>query len=125
MQGIVDEFFFQVESLEDTQPNFVENIIIAYIPSSAAYMNDLELLLNSKPLDLVNVERLILKLKGGSATIGMARFNAIIGEMFDIFRARRYDRLYAAFMRIKEGHEALKMHLEPYVEVILNILHKI
>ncbi|XP_021741434.1 uncharacterized protein LOC110707706 [Chenopodium quinoa] len=92
-EGIVDEFFLQVESLEDTQPNFVENIITAYFPSSAAYMNDLEQLLNSKPIDLVNVERLILKLKGGSATMGMAKFNAIIEEMFNIFRAKRYDRL--------------------------------
>ncbi|XP_056691999.1 uncharacterized protein [Spinacia oleracea] len=118
MQGILNEYFLTVEMLEDTNPNFVENTIGTYISSSTAFMDELEQLLDSKPLDLANVERLILKLKGGSATMGVARFNAIVGEMLEIFRARNYDRLYAAFMRIKEGHAALKLYLEPYAELL-------
>ncbi|XP_048490213.1 pseudo histidine-containing phosphotransfer protein 2-like [Beta vulgaris subsp. vulgaris] len=118
MQGILDEYFYNLEFLEDTKPNFVENIIGTYFSSSAAYMDELEQILDTKPLDLGNVERLIHKLKGGSASMGAAKLHAIVGEMLDVFKAKRFDGLYAAFEKIKVEHASLKMHLEPYAELL-------
>lgn len=42
MQGILNDYFIILESLEDSnKPNFVENLIGTYFSSSAGYMDEL------------------------------------------------------------------------------------
>ncbi|KAL2929045.1 histidine-containing phosphotransfer protein 1 [Bienertia sinuspersici] len=94
MQGILDENFLTLELVEASKPNFVEKIIPSYFSTSVSFMNELQHILDSEPLDLKNVERLIHKIMGGSG------------------------RLKATFEKIKDEHSALKMHLGPYAELL-------
>ncbi|KAL2928272.1 Histidine-containing phosphotransfer protein 4 [Bienertia sinuspersici] len=118
MQGILDENFLTLELVEASKPNFVEKTIPSYFSISAGFMNELQHILDSEPLDLKNVERLIHKIMGGSGSMGAAKLHAVSGEMLELFKARALDRLKAAFEKIKDEHSALKMHLGPYAELL-------
>ncbi|KAL2929047.1 Histidine-containing phosphotransfer protein 4 [Bienertia sinuspersici] len=116
MQGILDENFLTLELVEASKPNFVEKIIPSYFSISAGFMNELQHILDSEPLDLKNVERLIHKIMG--VLYGSRKLHAVSGEMLELFKARALDRLKAAFEKIKDEHSALKMHLGPYAELL-------
>ncbi|KAL2929037.1 histidine-containing phosphotransfer protein 1, partial [Bienertia sinuspersici] len=92
--GVIGEYFLTLEFVQENDPNFVEDIIRSYFKSSADFMDQLQQILNTEPLDLKNLERLIYKVKGGCG------------------------RLNAAFGRVKAELAILKMHLETYAELL-------
>lgn len=107
-----------MEALEQDEPNFVENIIGSYLSQSALFLDELQQTLETKPLNLETVYRLIQKLRGGSATFGAGKFNGIVEEMWTIFKAHKTDRLYAAYEKVRAGHATLRLQLEPYAELL-------
>ncbi|KAL2929048.1 Histidine-containing phosphotransfer protein 4, partial [Bienertia sinuspersici] len=79
--GILDENFLTLEFVEASKPNFVEKIIPSYFSISAGFMNELQHFLDSEPLDLKNVERLIHKIMGGSGSMGAAKLHALLKQL--------------------------------------------
>ncbi|KAL2929026.1 histidine-containing phosphotransfer protein 1, partial [Bienertia sinuspersici] len=116
--GIIGEYFLTLEFVQENDPNFVEDIIRSYFKSSADFMDQLQQILNTEPLDLKNLERLIYKVKGGCGSMGAAKLHTVSGEMLDLFKAREFHRLHAAFGRVKAELAILKMHLETYAELL-------
>lgn len=117
-QGVLNSYFRNLEYIEAGQPHFVEEMIVTYFAQSALYLDELREALEKYPLDMRTIERVIMKLKGGSATMGAARFNAIVNEMCNVFKRGETDRLYDEFQRVTAEHGLLKMQLEPYAELL-------
>ncbi|XP_074273757.1 pseudo histidine-containing phosphotransfer protein 2-like isoform X2 [Silene latifolia] len=122
-KGFLDDRFLVLEDLEEHQPDFVESIMSKYIPSAADYIQKLQGILDNNLLNLAEFERLMLKLKGASASVGTAKLTAAVDEMLADFHRHNTDinRLGAALGKVRSEHFAMKSRLEPYIEILAQL----
>ncbi|KAK9715416.1 hypothetical protein RND81_06G163400 [Saponaria officinalis] len=122
-EGFLDDRFLVLEELEEHQPDFVENIISKYIPSALEYIDKLQEILETSPLNLAELERLILKLKGASASVGTAKLTAAVDEMLATFKRSCTDthRLGAALGVVRSQHAIMKSRFDPYLDILAQL----
>ncbi|KAF8025640.1 hypothetical protein BT93_F2472 [Corymbia citriodora subsp. variegata] len=70
-QGYLDEQFVQLEELQDdTNPNFVEEVVTLYYRDSARLIASIEQALDKSPLDFNKLDSYMHQFKGSSSSIG-------------------------------------------------------
>ncbi|KAL9224543.1 hypothetical protein vseg_000567 [Gypsophila vaccaria] len=123
MQGYLDDRFLVLEELEEHQPDFVENIISKYIPSALEYIDKLQGILDTTPMNLAEFERLILKLKGASASVGTAKLTGAVDELLATFKRYRTDtnRLGSALGEVRAQHDIMKSRFDPYLDILAQL----
>ncbi|OWM77721.1 hypothetical protein CDL15_Pgr012423 [Punica granatum] len=76
-QGYIDEQFVQLEELQDdTNPNFVEEVVTLYYRDSARLIVSIEQALDKSPLDFNKLDSLMHQFKGSSSSIGARKVKA-------------------------------------------------
>ncbi|KAK6140902.1 hypothetical protein DH2020_025364 [Rehmannia glutinosa] len=93
-QGYLDEQFVQLEELQDeANPDFVEDVVKLFYTDSARFIRNMELTLDSRPLDFEKLDDIMHQFKGSSS------------------------RCMRTFQEVKQEHAGLKKKLESYFEV--------
>ncbi|KAG8375618.1 hypothetical protein BUALT_Bualt10G0119100 [Buddleja alternifolia] len=94
-QGYLDhEQFIQLEDLQDeANPNFVEEVVKLFYTDSARYIRNLDLTLDSRPIDFEKLDNIMHQFMGSSS------------------------RCMRTFQEVKHEHAALRKKLESYLQI--------
>ncbi|MBA0657909.1 hypothetical protein Gotri_009369, partial [Gossypium trilobum] len=69
--GYLDEQFIQLEELQDdANPNFVQEIVTLFYTDSTRLIQNIELTLNSRPINFSKLDDYMHQFKGSSSSIG-------------------------------------------------------
>ncbi|MBA0568276.1 hypothetical protein Godav_004040, partial [Gossypium davidsonii] len=67
-QGYLDDQFIQLEELQDdTNPNFVQEVVTLFYNDSARLIQNIEQALNSRPIDFCKLDDYMHQFKGSSS----------------------------------------------------------
>ncbi|GAB2219720.1 hypothetical protein Droror1_Dr00007357 [Drosera rotundifolia] len=125
LQGFLDEFFVQLEEVEDDEinPNFVESIIDLYFTDGTDKVIKLGEELEKTPLNRELVFRYLYNLKCSSASFGAKRVVQEVNNMRKLFNDNNIDGLRAAYKPMRDEHFSLRSRMIPYGE-LLNLLRQ-
>ncbi|KAL8139593.1 hypothetical protein V2J09_005614 [Rumex salicifolius] len=117
-QGFLDNQFTQLEELEDeSNPDFVVEVVSVFFDDSERILNDLSLTLNEQNVDFKKVDANVHQLKGSSSSIGAQRVkNACINfrgfcEIQDAQSCR------ACLQQVKQEYFLIKENLQKLLMV--------
>ncbi|XVE54153.1 hypothetical protein DITRI_Ditri03aG0057700 [Diplodiscus trichospermus] len=116
-EEILDEQFTRLEQLEDRDnPNFVEEVLSMYFRDSTALLATLEQAMEAVPIDFPEVDRLLTKLKGSSASVGANKVRNEVNKTLQLWQERNVEGAKAAFQELRREHDSFKAKLEPYFQ---------
>ncbi|KAI4337521.1 hypothetical protein L6164_015926 [Bauhinia variegata] len=117
-QGYLDEQFIELEDLQDdSNPNFVEEIVTLFYKESARTVYNIEQALMSRPLDFTKLEEYMHKFKGSSSSIGAKKVKNECTKFSEYCDAENTDGCVRTFQQIKQEYSTLKNKLETYFQV--------
>ncbi|KAI4386993.1 hypothetical protein MLD38_004862 [Melastoma candidum] len=117
-QGYVDDQFVQLEELQDdTNPNFVEEIVTLYYRDSARLISSIEQALERSPLDFDKLDNLMHQFRGSSSSIGARKVKAECTQFGEHCVGGNGEGCMRSFQRMKREYSALRKKLEAYFQV--------
>lgn len=124
-EGILDDQFTQLQQLQDeSNPEFVGEVIGLFFEDSAKLLTDLEQEVNEDPVDFKKVDAHVHQFKGSSSSIGAARVKAICIEMRAHCDEESKDKCLTDLGKIKEEFDVVKGKLELMMSLEKKILEK-
>ncbi|XVF34913.1 hypothetical protein REPUB_Repub18cG0099300 [Reevesia pubescens] len=116
-EEILDRQFTQLEQLEDRDnPNFVEEVLTLYFRDSTTLLATVEQAMETVPIDIPKVDKILHKLKGSSASIGANKVLNEITKTRELWQEGNLEGAKAAFQELRKEHDTLKAKLEPYFQ---------
>ncbi|KAK6140755.1 hypothetical protein DH2020_025501 [Rehmannia glutinosa] len=117
-QGYLDEQFVQLEELQDeANPDFVEDVVKLFYTDSARFIRNMELTLDSRPLDFEKLDDIMHQFKGSSSSIGAKKVKRECTQFQEYCKVGNFDGCMRTFQEVKQEHAGLKKKLESYFEV--------
>ncbi|GMH22157.1 hypothetical protein Nepgr_024000 [Nepenthes gracilis] len=117
-QGYLDEQFVQLEELQDdTNPNFVEEVVTLFYRDSARLLANIEQALERSPLDFAKLDDYMLQFKGCCSSIGAKKVKNECTQFQEYCRAGSSDGCTRTFQQLKREHSTLKNKLEAYFQL--------
>ncbi|KAB2080099.1 hypothetical protein ES319_A05G047300v1 [Gossypium barbadense] len=112
-QGYLDEQFIQLEELQDdANPNFVQEIVTLFYTDSTRLIQNIELTLNSRPINFSKLDDYMHQFKGSSSSIGAKKVTSECAVF------RQYCAAGNAEAYIKQEHAILRKKLEFYFQMM-------
>ncbi|KAK9946616.1 hypothetical protein M0R45_012070 [Rubus argutus] len=110
--------FVQLEDLEDdSNPNFVEEIVTLFYKDSSRLFQKIDQALHSIPMDFARLDDYMHQFKGSSSSIGAIKVKNECTQFKECCLAGNAEGCSRAFQRVKQEHEALKRQLETYFQL--------
>ncbi|XP_024971654.1 histidine-containing phosphotransfer protein 4-like [Cynara cardunculus var. scolymus] len=117
-QGYLDEQFVQLEELQDnSNPNFVEEVVTLFYRDSARFLYNLDQALEKRPLDFSRLDSLMHQFKGSSSSIGAKKVKIECTHFRDYCNARNTEGCKRTFQHVKKEYTTLKKKLEAYFQM--------
>ncbi|XP_054793834.1 histidine-containing phosphotransfer protein 4-like [Prosopis cineraria] len=117
-QGYLDEQFEELEGLQDdSNPNFVEEIVTLFYNDSARMLSNIEHALLASPMDFDKLDDYMHQFKGSSSGIGAKRVKLECARFDECCAARNADGCNRIFQQVKHEYTTLKKQLQAYFQV--------
>ncbi|KAI3759726.1 hypothetical protein L6452_07749 [Arctium lappa] len=117
-QEYLDEQFIQLEELQDnSNPNFVEEVVTLFYRDSARFLYNLDQALEKRPLDFSKLDSLMHQFKGSSSSIGAKKVKIECTHFRDYCNARNAEGCKRTFQHVKKEYTTLKKKLEAYFQM--------
>ncbi|KAM7254383.1 hypothetical protein ACFE04_003763 [Oxalis oulophora] len=117
-QGYLDEQFIQLEELQDdTNPNFVEEIVTLFYRDSGRMIANLEQALERRPIDFIKLENFMHQFKGSSSSIGAKKVKAECTQFKEYCKAGNGDGCVRTMAQVKKEYALLRKKLEVYFQM--------
>ncbi|KAF8025641.1 hypothetical protein BT93_F2472 [Corymbia citriodora subsp. variegata] len=117
-QGYLDEQFVQLEELQDdTNPNFVEEVVTLYYRDSARLIASIEQALDKSPLDFNKLDSYMHQFKGSSSSIGGRKVKTECSQFREYCRTGNGEGCIRTFQQVKREYSTLRKKLEAYFQL--------
>ncbi|KAB1218504.1 Histidine-containing phosphotransfer protein 4 [Morella rubra] len=117
-QGYLDDQFNQLEELQDdSNPNFVEEVVTLYYQDTSRHVLEIEQALERKPLDFTKLDSYMYNLKGSSSSFGAKKVIAECKLFLEHCKARNGEGCVRTFQQLKTEYATLKRKLEAYFQL--------
>ncbi|XP_022979253.1 histidine-containing phosphotransfer protein 4-like [Cucurbita maxima] len=117
-QGSLDEQFVQLELLQDeTNPNFVEEVVTLCYRDSYRLILNLEQALQKSPLDFNQLDSYMQQFKGSSSSIGARKVKAQCTLFREYCKSGSGEGCFRTFQELKKERTALKNKFEAYFQL--------
>ncbi|KAD4889326.1 hypothetical protein E3N88_21399 [Mikania micrantha] len=117
-QGYLDEQFIQLEELQDnSNPNFVEEVVTLFYRDSARFLSRLDQALENRPLDFNKLDGLMHQFKGSSTSIGAKKVKTECTHFRNYCNARNAEECKRTFQNVKKEYTTLRKKLEAYFQL--------
>ncbi|KAL0415181.1 UNVERIFIED_CONTAM: Histidine-containing phosphotransfer protein 4 [Sesamum latifolium] len=117
-QGYLDEQFIQLEELQDdSNPNFVEEVVTLYYRDSARLIHNIDQALEKNPLDFGKLDSYMHQFKGSSSSIGAKKVKIECTQFREYCRTGNAEGCKKTFQQLKKEYTTLKKKLEVYFQV--------
>ncbi|KAL8230327.1 hypothetical protein R6Q57_000105 [Mikania cordata] len=117
-QGYLDEQFIQLEELQDnSNPNFVEEVVTLFYRDSARFLSRLDQALENRPLDFNKLDGLMHQFKGSSTSIGAKKVKTECTHFKNYCNARNAEECKKTFQNVKKEYTTLRKKLEAYFQM--------
>ncbi|XP_051116137.1 histidine-containing phosphotransfer protein 4-like [Andrographis paniculata] len=117
-QGYLDEQFVQLEELQDdTNPNFVEEVVTLYYQDSARLIGIIEQALEKNPLDFAKLDSHMQQFKGSTSSIGAKRVKEECTHFRQHCEAANAQGCRRTFHKLKKQYTTLKNKLQVYFQI--------
>lgn len=112
-EGFLDGQFVQLQMLQDeSNPNFVVEVISLFFEDSQRLLNDLTLALDQQNVDFKKIDAHVHQLKGSSSSIGAQRVrNACIGFR-NVCEVQNVEGCLKCLQQVKQEYSLVKAKLE-------------
>ncbi|XP_051148021.1 histidine-containing phosphotransfer protein 4-like [Andrographis paniculata] len=121
-QGYLDEQFVQLEELQDdSNPNFVEEVVASYYRESARFLVSIEQALDKNPLDYCKLDSFMHHFTSSTSSIGAKRVKAECTLFREYCRARNCEGCKRSFRQLKKEYSSLKNKLEAYFQYVRQV----
>ncbi|KAK9690178.1 hypothetical protein RND81_09G109600 [Saponaria officinalis] len=121
-QGFLDEQFVQLEELQDdTNPNFVEEVVTLFYRDSGRLLTNIEQAMDRCPQDFVKLDNCMQQFKGSCSSIGAMRVKNECNQFKEYCRAGNSDGCTRTFQQLKREYATLKRKLETYFQLVRQI----
>ncbi|KAB2027661.1 hypothetical protein E1A91_D05G049700v1 [Gossypium mustelinum] len=118
-QGYLDEQFIQLEELQDdANPNFVQEIVTLFYTDSTRLIQNIELTLNSRPINFSKLDDYMHQFKGSSSSIGAKKVTSECAVFRQYCAAGNAEACIRNFQHIKQEHAILRKKLEFYFQMM-------
>ncbi|XP_058074175.1 histidine-containing phosphotransfer protein 4-like [Magnolia sinica] len=118
-QGYLDGQFLQLEELQDdTNPNFVEEVVTLFFKDSAKFIANIEAAVEKTPLDFKKLDAYMHKFKGSSSSIGALRVKNECTLFREYCQQGNGEGCLKTFQQIKKEHATLRKKLETYFQLL-------
>ncbi|CAI9281069.1 unnamed protein product [Lactuca saligna] len=116
-QGYLDEQFIQLEELQDnSNPNFVEEVVTLFYRDSARFLYNLDQALEKRPLDFNKLDSLMHQFKGSSSSIGAKKVKIECTNFRAYCNAQNAEGCKRTYQHVKREYTCLKKKLEAYFQ---------
>ncbi|XP_059638554.1 histidine-containing phosphotransfer protein 4 [Cornus florida] len=116
-QGFLDEQFVQLEELQDdTNPNFVEEVVTLFYRDSTRLILSIDQALDKNPLDFTTLDSYMHQFKGSSSSIGAKKVKKESTQFREYCRAGNGEGCKRTFQQVKKEYATLKKKLETYFQ---------
>ncbi|XP_019184817.1 PREDICTED: histidine-containing phosphotransfer protein 4-like [Ipomoea nil] len=117
-QGYIDDQFIRLEELQDdSNPNFLEEVVRLFYNHSTMKIHNIELALESGALDFTKLDDMMIQFKGSCSSIGARKVNKECLEFKQYCDAGNIEGCRSAFQRLKQELYILKTKLEIYFQM--------
>ncbi|KAL4386281.1 hypothetical protein GQ457_09G006280 [Hibiscus cannabinus] len=117
-QGYLDEQFVQLEELQDeSNPNFVEEVVTLYYRDSARLILNIEQALERKPYNFHKLDAYMHQFKGSSSSIGAKKVKAESTLFREYCKSGNGEGCMRCFQQLKKEYTTLRKKLEAYFQV--------
>ncbi|XP_022754610.1 histidine-containing phosphotransfer protein 4-like [Durio zibethinus] len=118
-QGYLDEQFIQLEELQDdSNPNFVQEIVTLFYTDSARLIQNIEQALNSKTIDYRKLDDYMHQFKGSSSSIGAKKVIDDCTVFKEFCSVENADGCIRTFQQVKQEYAILRRKLEVYFQIL-------
>ncbi|KAB2077400.1 hypothetical protein ERO13_A06G091600v2 [Gossypium hirsutum] len=118
-QGYLDDQFIQLEELQDdTNPNFVQEVVTLFYNDSARLIQNIEQALNSGPIDFCKLDDYMHQFKGSSSSIGAKKVTNECTAFREYCNAENAEGCIRSFQQVKQEYAILKRKLEVYLQTV-------
>ncbi|CAK0784187.1 hypothetical protein CVIRNUC_007391 [Coccomyxa viridis] len=117
-EGLLDDQFAQLMQLQDeSNPDFVAEVVELYFEDSAGKLDKLEGKLAAPTPDFNDIDQLVHQFKGSSASFGAQKLAALCVQLRD--GCMRSDRHFcqALLQEVKKNFAVLKSRLEIFMQL--------
>ncbi|XAR70833.1 hypothetical protein NMG60_11027858 [Bertholletia excelsa] len=123
-QGYLDEQFVQLEDLQDdTNPNFVEEIVTLFYNDSAKLIRNIEMALQNNPTDFEKLDDYMHQFKGSCSSIGARKVKNECSQFREYCMAGNAEGCIRSFQQVKQEHATLRRKLETYFQLAKQVHH--
>ncbi|XP_076907297.1 histidine-containing phosphotransfer protein 4-like [Bidens hawaiensis] len=117
-QGYLDEQFIQLEELQDnSNPNFVEEVVTLFYRDSARFLSNLDQALEKRPLDFNKLDSLMHQFKSSSTSIGAKKVKTECTHFRNYCNARNAEGCKRTFQNVKKEYTTLRKKIEAYFQM--------
>ncbi|KAK1434169.1 hypothetical protein QVD17_11087 [Tagetes erecta] len=117
-QGYLDEQFIQLEELQDnSNPNFVEEVVTLFYRDSARFLSNLDQALEKRSLDFGKLDSLMHQFKSSSTSIGAKKVKSECTQFRNYCNARNAEGCKRTFQNVKKEYTILRKKLEAYFQM--------
>mmetsp|Transcript_30505 Transcript_30505/g.97421 ORF Transcript_30505/g.97421 Transcript_30505/m.97421 type:complete len:178 (-) Transcript_30505:231-764(-) len=117
-EGMLDDQFSQLQQLQDeSNPDFVEEVVSLYFEDSEVKLVKLEELVMQGSPDYTEIDGLVHQFKGSSASIGAAKIATACAEFRTFCQNKDIDSCKRTLKEVTANWNAFKEHLEKILEV--------
>ena len=117
-QGLVDDQFSQLLQLQDdSNPDFVQEIVELYFTDSASKLEKLEQRLSISHPDYAEVDQLVHQFKGSSASFGASSMAQLCAKLRDTCQAQDQAGCQSLVAQAREVFQVLRCQLEVFLQL--------
>lgn len=117
-EGILDEQFEQLMSLQDeTNPNFVAEVVQLYFEDSARKIDKIEQMLSTPSPDFEELDQLVHQFKGSSASLGAQMLAQLCIQLRACCQVYNVQGCVTLAHQIRQAYDLLHNKLELYMQL--------
>ncbi|KAA8525236.1 hypothetical protein F0562_007091 [Nyssa sinensis] len=117
-QGYLDDQFVQLEDLQDdSNPNFVEEVVTLFYNNSAKLIRNIEQALANNPLDFDMLDDYMHQFKGSCSSIGAKKVKNECTQFREYCTAENGEGCITTFQQVKHEHATLRRKLDTYFQL--------
>ena len=117
-EGLLDDQFSQLRQLQDeSNPDFVQEVVELYFEDSAAKLEKLSLKLQDPAPDYASIDQLVHQFKGSSASFGAQAIAQACSKFRDLCQQQNRSGCQALLQQISTSFQALKSRLDTFLQL--------
>ncbi|KAK9156700.1 hypothetical protein Scep_003274 [Stephania cephalantha] len=119
-EGLLDRHFEQLQVLQETFPQFIDEVLSLYIRETQRIIINAKNYLESSPVDYHNLYEFAHQLKGSSSCVGARLVKLACIDLRQASETENYSGCLEAFTNVRNEYDAVREKFETILELARN-----